>query len=214
MRENHTKEELDKLKKYFNSLGENTLIDVKKKTIADWGKPLQIEFLNFDSNNLDYRIANDPHWELREKWILLDFQLPIEFYDEYDKKWVDIKTPAWWNDIKYREKPIDLQKTFEETFVKLVTEDFLDEAIKILYSRGEEYEKENKEENSFLAVASAFNAITGKNLSPAEVALLLQILKDVRQWAKPRFHKDSAVDCINYAALKAKLLFEQYEDKK
>ncbi|HNC01569.1 MAG TPA: DUF6378 domain-containing protein, partial [Leptospiraceae bacterium] len=197
MRENHTKEELDKLKKYFNSLGENTLIDVKKKTIADWGKPLQIEFLNFDSNNLDYRIANDPHWELREKWILLDFQLPIEFYDEYDKKWVDIKTPAWWNDIKYREKPIDLQKTFEETFVKLVTEDFLDEAIKILYSRGEEYEKENKEENSFLAVASAFNAITGKNLSPAEVALLLQILKDVRQWAKPRFHKDSAVDCIN-----------------
>lgn len=93
------------------------------------------------------------------------------------------------------------------------TEDFLDEAIKILSSRGEEYEKENKEENSFNATASAFNAITGKDLSPAEVALLLQILKDVRQWAKPRFHKDSAVDCINYAALKAKLLFEQYEDK-
>lgn len=94
------------------------------------------------------------------------------------------------------------------------TELFLKEAEKILSDRGAEYEKEGKEERSFPSVATAFNAITGKNLSPAEVALLLQILKDVRQWAKPRFHKDSAVDCINYAALKAKLLFEQYEDKK
>ena len=50
---------------------------------------------------------------------------------------------------------------------------------------------------------AAFNAITGRDLTEAEGWLLLQVLKDVRQWQRPGFHEDSAEDCIAYAALKA-----------
>lgn len=225
MKADYTQEKYKKLEKYFLSLG-NPVIEWKRYH-EEWGHKDQeyctgnIQAIGL-CNGLHFRLQGDPHWELREKWILSDFQLPIEFYDEYDRKWADIKTPAWWNELKYREKP-SLGEYIPDG---MITKDHLyenkgysashliDLANKIREDRGTEYEKEKKEENSFAAVAAAFNAITGKNLSPAEVALLLQILKDVRQWAKPRFHKDSAVDCINYAALKAKLLFEQYEDKK
>lgn len=50
---------------------------------------------------------------------------------------------------------------------------------------------------------AAFNIVTGHGLTEAEGWLLLQILKDVRQWQRPGFHQDSADDCIAYAALKA-----------
>lgn len=217
MKTNYTQKELDMLEAYFKSLG-NPIIEWKEYE-EEWGHKDQESYTNKIENiglcgELHFRIKDDPHWELREKWVLSNFTLPIEALDTSNNSWYSVRVPAWIPQITYREKPIDLQKVFKETFIKPTAENFLDEAKNILSSRGEEYEKENKEENSFLATASAFNAITGKDLSPAEVALLLQILKDVRQWAKPRFHKDSAVDCINYAALKAKLLFEQYEDKK
>lgn len=65
-------------------------------------------------------------------------------------------------------------------------------------------------ERSALKTAIAFNAITGKNLSEAEVFLLLQLLKDVRQWQKNDYHQDSAEDCIAYAALKAEALELQH----
>lgn len=52
----------------------------------------------------------------------------------------------------------------------------------------------------------AFNALTGRDLTEAEGWLLLQLLKDARQWSGRRFHQDSAEDCIAYAALKAEAL--------
>ena len=61
--------------------------------------------------------------------------------------------------------------------------DFLNECKRIQDERGGEYES-NEGERSFERVAVAFNAITGKDLTPAEVALLLQILKDVRNLVK------------------------------
>ena len=51
------------------------------------------------------------------------------------------------------------------------------------------------------AAVQAFNIITKHNLSEAEGWLLLQILKDVRQWQNPDYHRDSAEDCVAYAAL-------------
>jgi len=53
---------------------------------------------------------------------------------------------------------------------------------------------------------TAFNVITGHFLSEADGWLLLQILKDVRQWTAPEYHADSAEDCVSYAALKAEAL--------
>lgn len=61
-------------------------------------------------------------------------------------------------------------------------------------------------ERSALRTAKAFQAITGKHLTEAEVFLILQILKDVRQWQKQDYHQDSAEDAIAYAVLKAEAL--------
>lgn len=86
---------------------------------------------------------------------------------------------------------------------------FLVKAKQLQDERGKDYDK--GAERSFSKIASAFNAITGKELTGAEVALLLQILKDVRQFSADRFHGDSVEDCIAYASLKAELLYQQYE---
>ncbi len=45
-----------------------------------------------------------------------------------------------------------------------------------------------------------------KDITESEVWLLLQLLKDVRQWSREDYHQDSAEDCIAYAALKAESL--------
>lgn len=84
--------------------------------------------------------------------------------------------------------------------------DFLQSALNTLTQRGKDYDKPEGE-RSAAAVAVAFNAITGRNLTEAEVWLVLQLVKDVRQWQNPdRYHADSALDCVAYAALKAEAL--------
>lgn len=83
---------------------------------------------------------------------------------------------------------------------------FLQSALQMLTQRGKDYDKPEGE-RSAAAVALAFNAITGRNLTEAEVWLVLQLVKDVRQWQNPgRYHADSALDCVAYAALKAEAL--------
>lgn len=84
--------------------------------------------------------------------------------------------------------------------------EFLQSALSTLTQRGKDYDKPEGE-RSAAAVAVAFNAITGRNLTEAEVWLVLQLVKDVRQWQNPeRYHADSALDCVAYAALKAEAL--------
>lgn len=90
---------------------------------------------------------------------------------------------------------------------------FLQKAIELQAERGNEYEGKGKQERSFNKISIAFNAITDKNITPAEVALLLQILKDTRQFSANRFHSDSIEDSVSYASLKAELLYEQYKDE-
>ncbi len=77
-----------------------------------------------------------------------------------------------------------------------------DAALQHIKDRATTYDSPEGE-RSALKTAQAFNAITGKDLTEAEVFLLLQILKDVRQWQKSVPHQDSLEDCIAYAALKA-----------
>lgn len=79
---------------------------------------------------------------------------------------------------------------------------FLTAAADTLAQRGKQYDQPAGERSMGKCV-QAFNTITGQNLSEAEGWLLLQLLKDVRQWQRPGFHQDSAEDCIAYAALKA-----------
>lgn len=87
----------------------------------------------------------------------------------------------------------------------------LKQCASVQEDRGRQYDKaphvvggSGAVERSFQKTATAFNAITGKNLRGSEVALLLQLLKDVRQWQNPEsVHFDSLLDGVSYASLKA-----------
>jgi hypothetical protein len=85
---------------------------------------------------------------------------------------------------------------------------FLDEAKRIQDERGAIYDSTGStKERSMGKTVTAFNAITGKDLTEAEGWLLLQLLKDARQWANPTvFHLDSATDGVSYSSLKAEAL--------
>jgi hypothetical protein len=86
--------------------------------------------------------------------------------------------------------------------------ELLHRAASIMEERGKEYDKPEGERSMGRAVR-AFNAITGRDLKESEGWLLLQQLKDARQWQNPgRYHADSAEDGIAYSALKAEALAE------
>jgi len=101
---------------------------------------------------------------------------------------------------------VDDAKPDADGYAPTTATDFLQSALNTLTQRGKDYDKPEGE-RSAAAVAVAFNAITGRNLTEAEVWLVLQLVKDVRQWQNPeRYHADSALDCVAYAALKAEAL--------
>ena len=89
----------------------------------------------------------------------------------------------------------------------LSADELLGKAAGHMKDRAATYDSPGGERSMGRAV-DAFNSITGrtgtvKALSEAEGWLLLQVLKDVRQWQRRGYHADSAEDCIAFAALKA-----------
>lgn len=85
----------------------------------------------------------------------------------------------------------------------------LNAAAKHMEDRAKQYDSPGGERSMGKAV-TAFNAITGRDLSEPEGWLLLQVLKDVRLFQRPGYHADSAEDCIAYAALKAECMLEEF----
>lgn len=84
--------------------------------------------------------------------------------------------------------------------------EFLHQAASIMEQRAAQYDKPGGE-RSMAQTVDAFNIITGRDLSEAEGWLILQILKDVRQWQRRgKCHLDSAEDGVAYSALKAEAL--------
>jgi hypothetical protein len=64
------------------------------------GKPA-LEVFTFNGH-WDYRIKDDPHWELRRKWIDSDFTLPIEA--KTLGQWHLLTSNIYWqNELEYRE---------------------------------------------------------------------------------------------------------------
>lgn len=84
-------------------------------------------------------------------------------------------------------------------------QEFLRAAADVQDERGVHYDSPDGERSGG-RIAAAFTAITGKPMTAAEVYLVLQITKDVRQWTARTYHQDSALDCVSYAALKAEAL--------
>ncbi len=85
----------------------------------------------------------------------------------------------------------------------------LDKASDHMSQRAAQYDSPEGE-RSMSRTVGAFNIITGHTLSEAEGFLLMQILKDVRQWQTPdKPHLDSIEDGVSYAALKGEALLNQ-----
>lgn len=82
---------------------------------------------------------------------------------------------------------------------------FLSRADRIMTERGKTYDQPEGERSMGKTVL-AFNAITGHALTEADGWLLMECLKNVRQWQRQEFHQDSADDGVAYAALKAEAL--------
>lgn len=103
-----------------------------------------------------------------------------------------------------KKKPKDDERQGALSSEVLTAPQFLMRAVELLGERGQDYDKE--QERSGDKIAQAFSAITGIEIGAAEVYLMLQIVKDVRQWTAKGFHRDSAEDSVSYAALKSEAL--------
>ncbi len=86
--------------------------------------------------------------------------------------------------------------------------DFLEEVKGIQSQRASEYEQDGGE-RSFAKVATVFNTYTAMQLQPSHVALILEILKNVRFYSQDGYHSDSVVDKISYASLWAELVTKE-----
>ena len=85
--------------------------------------------------------------------------------------------------------------------------DYLIECSKVQAQRGEQYDNGGTGERSFAAAATAFTALTGKELSGSDVCLILTCIKAVRQYSNPeRLHEDSLLDGVSYLSLWAEEL--------
>ena len=74
-----------------------------------------------------------------------------------------------------------------------------------MVDRGKTYDSKDGE-RSMEATIKAFNAITNNHLTEADGWLIMVLLKQVRQWQTPEYHKDSALDAVAYSALLAESL--------
>ena len=82
---------------------------------------------------------------------------------------------------------------------------FLQQAAQHMQDRANTYDKP-KGERSMGAAVAAFNTITGHQLTESDGWTLMSLLKKVRQYQNPTFHRDSAEDDIAYSALAAEAM--------
>lgn len=81
--------------------------------------------------------------------------------------------------------------------------EFLDKADSMMCERAAEYDKPGGE-RSMRQMVTAFNAITGRDLSETEGWLMMKLLKDVRLFSNRKVaHMDSLIDGVSYSALMA-----------
>jgi Domain of unknown function (DUF6378) len=82
-------------------------------------------------------------------------------------------------------------------------QNYLQCATHTIGERGKQYDPSQTQERSMSKIVVAFNVITGLSLTEQQGWLFMQLLKIVRLNNSPKFHEDSAIDSIAYAALAA-----------
>lgn len=85
--------------------------------------------------------------------------------------------------------------------LKYSAEGLLEDGLKVLSERGQQYDPKGKTERSMEKIVAAFKIITGKELTEAEGWMFMAVLKQVRSFQRPGFHADSAQDFVCYSAL-------------
>lgn len=78
--------------------------------------------------------------------------------------------------------------------------ELLGRAARHMHDRAQTYDEVGGERSMGKAV-TAFNAITGQNLTEAQGWLMMVLLKAVRGFAREQYHADSFEDLIAYGAL-------------
>lgn len=102
-----------KFKRYWKTIGEPEL-ECKGIGDAQW---LPVLVRNPEFTSASYRIADDPHWLLRRRWIDSDFTLPIEWQRD-DMSWGLVARPTWRRGVMYREAPTTNENTQVEGWVE------------------------------------------------------------------------------------------------
>jgi hypothetical protein len=87
----------DKFRAYWERIGEPKIEYNCEGEISEWASTCGANW----NDDYIYRIKDDTHWKLRQKWIDSDFKLPIECV--LDGTWHRTDTPIWSNAIVYRE---------------------------------------------------------------------------------------------------------------
>lgn len=117
-----------------------------------------------------------------------------------DSEPTDTAEGAWpQSPLRYQEL---IDKWTEETQPSVQAPELLGRAARHMHDRASTYDSPGGGRSMGKAV-TAFNAITGHTLTESEGWLLLQVLKDVRNFSRGKPHQDSLEDCIAYSALKA-----------
>jgi hypothetical protein len=80
--------------------------------------------------------------------------------------------------------------------------ELLGRAAALMHERGQTYD-DPEGERSMGKIVTAFNAVTGRDLTESEGWMFMQQVKLVRLFTRSDYHADSAEDNIAYAALLA-----------
>jgi len=80
--------------------------------------------------------------------------------------------------------------------------ELLGRAAALMHERGQTYD-EPEGERSMGKIVTAFNGVTGRDLTESEGWMFMQQVKLVRLFTRSDYHADSAEDNIAYAALLA-----------
>lgn len=129
---------------------------------------------------------------------------PPQYDQSQDEKWDNGELGR--DEEHVRVAPLT-EKEFNQATAK-TSIDFLNIVKDIQVERGAEYEQEGGE-RSFEKIATVFNVYRGKDLLPSDIALILEIMKNVRFYAQDRYHADSVIDKVSYASLWAELVTQE-----
>ena len=93
-------------------------------------------------------------------------------------------------------------ETPQQTLPDPLAPELLGRAAMHMHDRASTYD-EPEGERSMGKTVTAFNAVTGRDLTESEGWLLMALLKQVRLFTRSAYHGDSAEDAIAYLALMA-----------